>query len=401
VIEPVFPRRDFTKVSSALSINVGTALTQEWMQASLLSAAAAKKNGLPWVLDPVGVGVTKHRTDHCVELMKLNPTVVRGNASEIIALVWYSRASRIFVCQPRFVLLIPLFLQSGACGVETPSVSAQGCKGVDSTASSDDAKSHGVSLARAFQCIVAISGKIDYITDGSRVIACSNGTAMLTKITAAGCSLSCLCAAYCAVADGRFLEAVAAAFAHFGAAAEIAESRPEVVALTSISSARLDDPQRAHARHRHTPTQPGTDTQSDRSESATSASESGPASYPRQGLTPVPASARPAPFLHPLPPFPSRPLHACLCAGLGRPGAGSWDAAGAPGGRAALHHSGDSRGEVAPIYTHPCSRPTRTQARATGAHTRRSRAHTLRLPASCARALPSPSIARTRAEPHT
>jgi hypothetical protein len=57
------------------------------MQASLLSAAAAKKNGQPWVLDPVGVGVTKHRTDHCVELMKLNPTVVRGNASEIITLV--------------------------------------------------------------------------------------------------------------------------------------------------------------------------------------------------------------------------------------------------------------------------------------------------------------------------
>jgi hydroxyethylthiazole kinase-like sugar kinase family protein len=85
-------RRDFTKVSSALSINVGTALTQEWMDASLLSAAAAKKNGLPWVLDPVGVGVTKHRTDHCVELMKLNPTVVRGNASEIIALVCSSPA---------------------------------------------------------------------------------------------------------------------------------------------------------------------------------------------------------------------------------------------------------------------------------------------------------------------
>ncbi len=121
--------------------------------------------------------------------------------------------------------------------METSSASDKGCKGVDSTASSDEAKSNGVSLARAFQCIVAISGKTDYITDGSRIIACSNGTAMLTKITAAGCSLSCLCAAYCAVADGRFLEAVAAAFAHFGAAAEIAESRPEVLARASAPSA--------------------------------------------------------------------------------------------------------------------------------------------------------------------
>jgi hydroxyethylthiazole kinase len=59
---------------------------------------------------------------------------------------------------------------------------------------------------------VAISGKIDYITDGSSIVACSNGTAMLTKITAAGCSLSCLCSAYCVVADGRFR--VMASFSH-------------------------------------------------------------------------------------------------------------------------------------------------------------------------------------------
>ena len=79
--------RDFTKVSSALSINIGTALTEEWMQASNLAADAAAKFKKPWVLDPVGVGVTKHRTDHCVELMGKGPTVVRGNASEIMALV--------------------------------------------------------------------------------------------------------------------------------------------------------------------------------------------------------------------------------------------------------------------------------------------------------------------------
>ena len=70
-----------------MSINIGTALTSEWMDASILSANAAAKFNKPWVLDPVGVGVTKHRTDHCVELMKKNPTVVRGNASEIMALV--------------------------------------------------------------------------------------------------------------------------------------------------------------------------------------------------------------------------------------------------------------------------------------------------------------------------
>jgi len=194
---------DFTKVSNALSVNIGTALTEEWMQASLLSAQTAKTAGRPWVLDPVGVGVTQHRTQHCVDLMSKSPTVVRGNASEIMAL-------------------------ATACGFEIPSTPGMGCKGVDSTASSDVARPYGVSLAKAFKCVVAISGKVDYITDGSRTISCANGTELLTKITAAGCSLSCLCAAYCAVCEGNYLEAVAAAFAHFGAAAERAEGFPEV-----------------------------------------------------------------------------------------------------------------------------------------------------------------------------
>ena len=119
-------------------------------------------------------------------------------------------------------------MQASACQVEAPSTADKGCKGVDSTASSQDAKRYGVALARAFKCIVAISGEIDYITDGTTIVGCANGTPMLTKITAAGCSLSCLCAAYCAVCEDRFLDAVVTAFAHFGVAADVAVSHPEV-----------------------------------------------------------------------------------------------------------------------------------------------------------------------------
>mmetsp|Transcript_20992 Transcript_20992/g.32905 ORF Transcript_20992/g.32905 Transcript_20992/m.32905 type:complete len:237 (-) Transcript_20992:253-963(-) len=194
---------DFTKISSALSINVGTALTPHWIRAMIFSADAANEHGKPWCLDPVGVGATPHRTKTCVELMEKKPTVVRGNASEIMAL-------------------------TAACKVEVPEgLKAGGGKGVDSTAGSDEAIPAAIALARAYGSVVAVSGAVDVITDGKKKVSISNGTEMLTKITAAGCSLSCLCAAYCAVCP-MALDATAAAFAHFTVAADEAMTMDEV-----------------------------------------------------------------------------------------------------------------------------------------------------------------------------
>ena len=109
---------------------------------------------------------------------------------------------------------------SGAAG-------SAGGKGVDSTNTSDEAVASAVALAQHYGCVVAVSGAVDIITDGKDKAMVANGQEMLTKITAAGCSLSALCAAYCAVSETPFV-GVVAAFAHFTVASDLAAALPEV-----------------------------------------------------------------------------------------------------------------------------------------------------------------------------
>ncbi|KAG1677231.1 hypothetical protein FOA52_013430 [Chlamydomonas sp. UWO 241] len=151
----------FARISSALLINMGT-LSSEWVAAKKLAARSAVGAGVPWVLDPVGCGATPFRTRACLDLLACRPTVVRGNASEIMAL-------------------------AGAEG---------SVRGVDSTAASIEALRHAAILARVHGCTVAVSGEVDYITDGSKVLEVRNGEEMLTLVTAAGCSLTALVAAF-------------------------------------------------------------------------------------------------------------------------------------------------------------------------------------------------------------
>nr|BCL66079.1 hydroxyethylthiazole kinase [Volvox africanus] len=175
----------FVAISSALLVNMGT-LSPEWVASKKLAAKKAVELGKPWVLDPVGCGATPVRTASCLELLACKPTVVRGNASEILAL-------------------------AGA---------AASVKGVDSTAISQDAVEDAKQLASKHSCIVVVSGAVDYVTDGQRVVAVHNGHPLLTLITAAGCSVTALIAAFVSAAPGQPLLATAHALAVFGLAAE-------------------------------------------------------------------------------------------------------------------------------------------------------------------------------------
>src|SRR4249920_701142 len=76
---------DFVAISNALAINIGT-LSPRWVEAMRLAAAKAVALGKPWVLDPVGCGATPYRTGVAAELATLKPTIIRGNASEIMSL---------------------------------------------------------------------------------------------------------------------------------------------------------------------------------------------------------------------------------------------------------------------------------------------------------------------------
>ncbi len=175
---------DFTAISSALVINIGT-LSPTWVEGMRASIDVAQQRGIPWVLDPVGVGATPYRTKVAAELLGLRPSVVRCNASEALAL-------------------------AGA---------TFGGKGVDSTADVHDAFEAATAIAGATGGVVAVTGVIDMVTDGTTSLRVEGGDPMMAKVTALGCAASALVAAFAAVGNDP-LQATAAALAVFGLAGE-------------------------------------------------------------------------------------------------------------------------------------------------------------------------------------
>ena len=180
---------DFVAVSDCLAVNIGT-LSPPWVAAMRAAVARANALGKPWVLDPVGCGATAYRTQVAAELAGLKPSVIRGNASEIM-----SSAGQV-----------------GAAG-----------KGVDSTARAEDAMSAAAALAERAGCVVAVTGETDYVSDGASRVAVHSGHALMPLSTALGCSLSAVSAAFTVLRPPR--EAAVAALAVFGAAGAVAAER--------------------------------------------------------------------------------------------------------------------------------------------------------------------------------
>lgn len=175
---------EFAAVADGVLVNLGTPHddTAEAMEAAVSSAVA---NDRPWVLDPVAVGGLGWRTRIARDLLIRNPTVIRGNASEIAAL-------------------------SGG----------EGGRGTDSTMDPEGVLDAAAALARSTGAVIAISGPVDVLTDGERTVRLGHGHPWLTRVTGAGCSLGALVAAYTAVSTP--LIAAAAATAHLTLAAEAA-----------------------------------------------------------------------------------------------------------------------------------------------------------------------------------
>jgi len=177
---------EFAAVASAVLVNVGT-VHQRTAEAMRLAARAATEAGTPWVLDPVAVGGLTFRTELAADLVGLRPTVVRGNASEVLALAGAGRGGR----------------------------------GVESTDSPEAALEAAQELARRTRGIVAVSGPVDVVTDGDQVVRVGGGSPLLTRTTGAGCALGGIVAAYVATA-GDLLVGTVAAHAHVALAAEAA-----------------------------------------------------------------------------------------------------------------------------------------------------------------------------------
>lgn len=174
VIEPD-EALQFSAIADALLINVGT-LTAERAGAMRGAVISASKAGKPWTLDPVAVGGLTFRTDFCRELLALHPAAIRGNASEILALAG---------------------MQAGG-------------RGVDSTDNISAALPAAVALARQTGAIVAVSGEVDHITDGQRLIVVSGGDPLMTRVVGTGCALSAVVAASCALPGDRLTNVASA-----------------------------------------------------------------------------------------------------------------------------------------------------------------------------------------------
>ncbi len=188
---------EITTISNALNINIGT--LNAMVTGMFLAGKKANELGRPVVLDPVGAGASRLRTDTACKLIdEIRFTVIRGNISEIKTL---------------------------ASGSGTT-------KGVDADAAdivTEDTLDQTIAFVKAFAAktgvVIAVTGAIDLVADAARAFVIRNGRPMMGRVTGTGCMLSAMTAAYLAANPGAALEAAAAAVCAMGVCGEIALER--------------------------------------------------------------------------------------------------------------------------------------------------------------------------------
>ncbi len=164
---------EITGASDALVLNLGTINKNKFI--SMLAAAkVAKMRGIPIVLDPVGVMASQMRLNMAQELINNGVQIIRGNYAECRALLGDKNFGQ----------------------------------GVDAGNACDDKGEFARQAAQKFNCVVAITGAIDTISDGRQVILAHNGHELLTKVTGAGCMTTTLIACGAAVSDDYLSTAV-------------------------------------------------------------------------------------------------------------------------------------------------------------------------------------------------
>ncbi|MEM6724883.1 MAG: hydroxyethylthiazole kinase [Bacteroidota bacterium] len=179
---------DITSISSSLVVNMGT-LSTHWVKAMELAMQKANDLNKPIVFDPVGVGASNYRTEVAFKLMEqYKPAVIRGNASEIMALAKISNST----------------------------------KGVDSTVSSENAVAAAQALSQELKNTIVVSGAVDYIVTDTKIDQVTSGSPIMAKVTGMGCTATSIIGA-CIAVDADHHKASCCAMEIMGSAGNLAE----------------------------------------------------------------------------------------------------------------------------------------------------------------------------------
>ncbi len=199
---------DITTISSALVINIGT-LNTRTVESMLAAGKKANELGIPVIFDPVGAGASALRNNTTRTILsEIRVSVIRGNMSEISFIAGFS-------------------------------ANTKGVDAAEADIKAGDAKAVAIAVARKLQCVVAITGATDTISDGKRVSSISNGHKMLSKITGTGCMTTALVGAYCGAGKDLYTAAVAGV-ASMGIAGEIAFEKAGTMGTGSYHAAIID-----------------------------------------------------------------------------------------------------------------------------------------------------------------
>ena len=176
---------EMVSIAGALVLNIGT-LTDDWIASMIKAGKKANELNIPVILDPVGSGATKMRTESAKKIIEeVRISVIRGNASEILSLADEKSKT----------------------------------KGVDSLHSVDEAAEAGKILAGELNTVLAITGKVDLITDGSTTYRVMNGHEMMGMVTGTGCTATVIIASFLAV-NNNTLVAATEGLSYFGLVGE-------------------------------------------------------------------------------------------------------------------------------------------------------------------------------------
>lgn len=192
MVHAVEETSEFAALCGAVTINIGT-LSPLWLQGMCAAAQSANQANIPWVFDPVAHFAVSYRQKAAQQLLALKPSIIRGNASEILTLAGFA---------------------------------ANG-QGADSGDEAGAAHHAALKLARNHHCIVAVTGTYDLVTDGQTTLRIDGGSPLMPQVTALGCALTCLVGAFAANHRSDLLMATTAALALYAVAGEQAAGQAQ------------------------------------------------------------------------------------------------------------------------------------------------------------------------------